>query len=371
MSDLRASESDAWRHLIAIGGRESLFVTPEWLGAWVTELGGGWTPLLLAVSDRDEIAAIAPFGLRPGSLTAPATVSLLGTGCTDYLGPLVDPRAGASAIEALLSTLVADWSNWQLLDLPGLPAESPAVSWLAQAARGLGLLCAVLPGYACPELPIAGSWSSHLAARGTGFRSWLGRRRRQLERLGGVRFVHLRTPREALSALDAVIALHGRRWRGQHTSSVFSSSASGRRFYRSVTAAYAERGQTDLVLLERMGEPIAAALSFEHAGRYAYYMPVHDPAYDAFSPGTVLLAHLVEQAHERRFTIFDFMVGEESYKYRWATTEQHTVRFIAARRGSLGALAFGVARARVQLRLKARQLALARAAYRRFGGMFR
>lgn len=53
-------------------------------------------------------------------------------------------------------------------------------------------------------------------------------------------------------------------------------------------------------------------------GRFYYWVPAHDPSTNNYSPGTLLLEHLIERAFQARWQ-FDFLLGGEPYKWHFAT----------------------------------------------------
>jgi hypothetical protein len=78
------------------------------------------------------------------------------------------------------------------------------------------------------------------------------------------------------------------------------------------------RGLLDLRVLDAGGRPIAMHAGVVHAGRYYYWLPAHDPDASAYSPGTLLLEHLLESAYQHGWE-FDFLLGGEPYKLAYAT----------------------------------------------------
>ena len=74
--------------------------------------------------------------------------------------------------------------------------------------------------------------------------------------------------------------------------------------------------------------PIAAFLCLEYGGTVGLYNSGFDPTRARLAPGIVLLAHVIRDAIERGFAIFDFLRGEEPYKYAFgpAPTDLFNVR---------------------------------------------
>ncbi len=89
------------------------------------------------------------------------------------------------------------------------------------------------------------------------------------------------------------------------------------RFFRRVLAAFAERGACRLWFLDTSSGPIAAFVTIEWDDRVGLYNSGFDPAHAALSPGVVLLAQLVRDAIVRGRRTFDFLRGEERYKYEF------------------------------------------------------
>ena len=349
----------AWERLRASAPTESVFLTPEWLGAWWRHLGSsrGPRPLLLAVTDDHELAALAPLYRAPLGRTGLRVLRQLGSGVSDYLDMLLSPEPNlrSAALRTLMVGLVKSGRGWDALDLRGLPAESPTARELSALAETLGLPCAVLPGYARPAIALDGSFDTFLKSRPGRFRYNLRSRLKRLGQLGEVRFRTVDRPADLPAALDVLADLHARRWAGQHTATIFSSSERGRRFYADACRRYAERGLLDLTLLEAGDRVVAGSLSFVDRDTWYYYLPAWDPDLAAFAPSSLLLAHLVEAAYARGLRRFDFMLGEEPYKARWATEERQTVNLVVGSLGARGRAAFAALTAWQRVRDRARR----------------
>jgi CelD/BcsL family acetyltransferase involved in cellulose biosynthesis len=329
-----------WERLRQSAPTEPLFLTPEWQESWSTTLGNG-RAVILAVADGNEVLALAPLGQASlgGGLMV---LRPLGVGVSDYLDLLLppDPAARRACLGVLVDSLVARAAAWDALDLRGLPAESPTVGDLVAVGAERGLRCAVLPGYARPGIDLSGGWPAYLRTRPGRFRYNLRSRLRRLGELGDVRFRQVNSADEVGPALAVLADLHARRWAGQHTSTIFSSSERARRFYAEACARYQDRGLLDLTLLEVGGRVVAGGLSFVDRGTFYYYLPAWDPDLATLAPSSLLLAHLVERACETGLQRFDFMLGEEPYKASWANEQRQTVNLVVAAPTVRGQAAF-------------------------------
>ena len=62
--------------------------------------------------------------------------------------------------------------------------------------------------------------------------------------------------------------------------------------------------------------PVAAAFGFEDEDSYYLYNSAYDPGASAASPGIVLVSELISRTIEDDRARFDFLKGDEVYKYR-------------------------------------------------------
>jgi CelD/BcsL family acetyltransferase involved in cellulose biosynthesis len=364
-ADRRAA--NIWERLRQRAPTESLFLTPDWLETWSRHLGSGH-PLVFGVEDGGEFVALAPIDRTwVGGL---AVLRPLGLGVSDYFDLLLPPEPDRrrAALTTFADALVGRGGAWDALDLRGVPAESPTVEELVAAASDRGMRVSVVPGHSRPAIGLDGTWEQYLDARPGRFRYNLRSRLRRLEERGAVRFRTVERPSEVRWAMVALTELHARRWRGQHTSTIFSSSSSARRFYAEATQRYAERGMLDLTLLELDGRPVAGSLGFVDGDTYYYYVPAWEPDLAPFAPSSLLLAYLVERAYERGLRRFDFMLGDEPYKARWATEERQTVNLVVSAPTLRGQAAFAALVGTQRARRRARSSPLLQRARRHWLG---
>jgi CelD/BcsL family acetyltransferase involved in cellulose biosynthesis len=337
-----ATARAGWEQIRRAAPTETLFLTLDWLEAWWRHLGPRGRPSILAVEDEAAPVALAPLHRAPIGRSGLVALRPLGVGVSDYLDLLLPPEAErrGACLGALLDGLLARPLLWDVLDLPNVPAESPTVGELSRLGEVRGLRLAVLPGYARPAVALSGTWDDYATSRPSKMRYNLRSRLRRLGQCGPVRFRTADTAGEVRMALGELTRLHARRWAGQRTSTIFSSSLRARAFYAEVVQRYAASGLLDLTLLEVGDRVVAGSLGFVERGTFYYYLPAWEPELAIYAPSSLLLAHLIERAFAAGLERFDFMLGDEPYKAQWATEERHTVRLVIANRGVRGRAAF-------------------------------
>ena len=122
--------------------------------------------------------------------------------------------------------------------------------------------------------------------------------------------------------LDSFFAQHMARWGTTPYSSLFHEQAQ-RDFYRRLTSCAGDAGWLRFTRVEWQGRPIAFHFGFCYRGNYLWYKPSFEISLARRSPGEVLLRQLLLAAIAEGANIFDFGLGDELFKRRFATQVNH------------------------------------------------
>jgi len=106
-------------------------------------------------------------------------------------------------------------------------------------------------------------------------------------------------------------------------------------FFRDMAHAMFAAGWLQLMQMHLDGRPVASLLSFDYADTISLYNSGFEPAgpYAYLSPGNVLIAIAIRYAIELGRKTFDFMRGDEEYKYRFGAHDT-AIYQIVLRRGN-------------------------------------
>jgi len=100
----------------------------------------------------------------------------------------------------------------------------------------------------------------------------------------------------------------------------------------SVHAAF-RAGYLQLAFLTVGGEKACAYLNFDYDNKIWVYNSGLDRRFMDLSVGWVLLAYLLEWANQHKRSEFDFLRGDEDYKYKFGGQDRHVMRVRVARAG--------------------------------------
>ena len=97
---------------------------------------------------------------------------------------------------------------------------------------------------------------------------------------------------------------------------------------RAVIRCAFEAGCLQLAFMKVNGAKAAGYLSFDYLNRIWVYNSGINNDYKEYSPGWVLLGNLLKWANEHGREAFDFMRGQEDYKYRFGAIDRLVVQAI-------------------------------------------
>jgi CelD/BcsL family acetyltransferase involved in cellulose biosynthesis len=319
LPDLEALDEGRWNALLTASAQPSVFMTWQWQAAWLRAFGGGRPLQVLAGSDATEsLVALLPLHeAEPGLWRIVGGVDV-----SDYLDLIAVAGREEEVWDALLQHRAADRSAWHLR---GIRAESPTAQRVPGLAPAHGLSAAVEREERCPVLRLPESWDAYLATLSGKDRHELRRKMRKLEaELPDVRVASVTGGPAWDDALSRFLRLHRLSRTGK---SKFMDEAM-ERFFRDALGALAGAGWVRLWFLESAGAAVASFICTEYGPSVGLYNSGFDPVHARLAPGIVLLGHVIRDAIERRFPVFDFLRGEEPYKYTFgpAPTDLLSVR---------------------------------------------
>ena len=307
LAELPAGE---WERLLATNPTASAFSNRAVHEAWWIGYGTAATDISLAVYDATGVLyAYLPLMLRPDG------VRYLGaTYHIDYATVLIDlssAERATTATGALVAHLFADIAALDLRRLRRADrAHELLMSALANNATRAATLTVEDPAPAI-DLTNITTFDEHLERIDKKDRHEIRRKVRRGEGAG----VTISAKPHAVDDLAEFIKLHRARW-GHH--GLFTEDEKGARdeaFMRELFARAPEDLITIAVARNLEFGAFAAGLFLRDTGGIRYWNAGGELAARALSPGILLFAHGLQMAITERKQTFDFLRGNESYKY--------------------------------------------------------
>lgn len=325
--------SDGWNDLLDRAATDVPFLRHEYLSSWWSTLGGGeWQAGELWVGvgrdDHGGLLCLAPLFLTQTREGKKGLMFLGSIEISDHLDLIVLSESAASFTEDLFAALEVEGpEDWQVLDLYNIPEDSPSLPALEGSAERRGWDIRRERLQPCPVIVFDGTWENYLAKLAKKQRHELRRKmRRAAQYPGGVTWRIIRPEEDIEAATDAFMKLMATDPRKLK----FLTPNMRSQFRRSIQAAH-DNGWLHLSFLEVGGKRAAAYLSFDYGGQLWLYNSGINPAYQSLSPGLVLLGHLIQWAINQGRREFNFLRGDEAYKYRMGGVDRYITRLTITR----------------------------------------
>lgn len=329
--DFSGIPTAAWNALASASIADTPFARHEYLRQWWTTLGGGeWRDaelVLISASEGEELIGIAP--LFKASHAGRETLLLVGSiEISDYLDLIVRPddlpRFLASLLDFLdvsprLKGLPLDWYN--------LPDASPTLAALGAEAQRRGWIYREEAFRPTPRIALQGDFEQFLSGLEKKQRHEIRRKmRRAAENPAPVGFHVVEGDEDLEAETEAFLDLMAQ----DANKAEFLKPAMRDHMRAVIRTAYAGN-YLWLVSLRINGEHAAAALNFDYKNKIWGYNSGVSRQHMELSPGWVLLAHEIQWACEHGRQEFDFMRGNEEYKYRFGAVDRHVLRVSVVR----------------------------------------
>jgi len=300
---------DSWERLPMEMKRGPLFVLPAWLESWWQVFGAKTGLLLGEISKGGRVIGIAP--LRVNKKEA---MFIGDAAVCDYLDFIISPGRESEFFAILLDELKT--RGITSLNLEALRPESTVLTSLAAIARerGYQVYCQRMGVSVALDLPRG--WTPYLEGLTAKQRHELRRKLRRLNEEGEISF-RVAGPPDAQASLDIFID----QFRRSRRDKARFMNARMKTFFEVFTRAMAASGLIRFGFLELNGSPVASVLFLDYNNSRYLYNSGYDPGYRRLSVGLLAKVLCIKDAIGQGMACFDFLRGDEAYKYRLGGSE--------------------------------------------------
>lgn len=292
-----------WSRVHGSDPHTTVFTSWAWISGRLARLDNGWRVL---VARQGSGAPLGFLSLRDAVDDGDHWVlGMAGSPLADTTGFLCVPAWQDSVLVAFAGHL-RELDGWRRLELRDV-LDSRLDSFLSHF-EAPDFVVERLPPTPCPFAELEDTWELYLRRKiGSSRRQTLRRQLRKIERLEGLRFTSLADGTE--TQITALLELWQKRW-GRRTERELAE-------FRSVFRACLDAGTLWLDVMWCGDEPIAALAAFldRPRSRFCFHISGYDTRFAEWSPGVVMVLHSLQAAIRDGFRVYDFLRGDEDYKY--------------------------------------------------------
>jgi len=308
-----------WNRLVDEAGIEFPFVRHEWVRAIWDCFYQGADLYILLVLEQGRPIGIAPL-LQERARMYGIPVRRL-RAITNVYSERFDfifagrPEECAAAVWAHLGEHAREWD---VLELPQLPAGCRILESLPRAERETRLLFGQWPSTDSPYVAVNRSWETYFNSLKKGHRANVRRFQRHLEASAPVGVDVVVSNDRLDEDLEEAFSLEAVTWKDEGGTAI-RCRADSRAFYRRTLHAAGERGWLRIYFLTLGAKRIAVRIALLFHNRVYMLKSGYDPQYAAYAPGHLLCHKILDEAWRLHFDEVDFLGNSERWKLAWST----------------------------------------------------
>ena len=324
--DFSELDPTEWNALLSESITDVPFLRHEYLRAWWSTCGGGEWPraelALVSAREDDRLIGVAPLFLSEHD--GQQALLLLGSiEISDYLDLIVRANDLSRFVSSLLNFLASESAlAWSALDWYNLPDDSPTLAALESESAKRGWEFNSEPFRPALSVPLPGDFEEYLMGIDKKQRHEIRRKMRRAESdERDVRWYIVTDEATLDDEAEACCHLMAQ----DPAKQAFLTQTMRSQMKTMIHAAF-KAGWLQLAFLEVDGAKAAGYLNFDYGNHIWIYNSGLDYNYSDLSPGWVLLGYLLQWANENGRSEFDFMRGDEDYKYKFGGFKRDVMR---------------------------------------------
>lgn len=307
-----------------------LFLSYRWLAGWLKWISGPWLVLAAKASEAADAPHVAFLPLRISVKTSDTSfyneLNMAGNFAADYTGILCRPGYEHQVMPAFARYLKQ--MNWARLNLENirlsearyrlLMAHFPKASFEITQVSRIGKVDGI-DNALCPFAPLPPDFNAYLDSLSANTRQKIRRLLKQMESSDEYRITEA-TPETIERDLDTLLRFWEIKWTPRKGDLVHA-------LVRSNRAMLTQSFKTGLLYLPTFwkgDQPVAALATFidRRKRAFLFYMTGRDETFEGPPSGVILHAHSIRYAIENGIAEYDFLRGNESYKYSFGVKER-------------------------------------------------
>lgn len=304
---------ERWNDVQSSAAASQPFYSLSWSRVWWRHFGSDSRLCLAAIVKDNDTIGIAPLRIDNDSARFIGSPDVC-----DYLDFVVKSGEETNFFTFLLKKLTE--MGIKNLNLTPVREDSTVITSLLKIAQDLNLNTALDKEDVSLDLILPSSWEDYLKLLESKQRHELKRKMRRLSEMGEINF---RTSTDAnMTEIDTFIRFfrESREEKSAFLTSIMES------FLRELTGAMAQNQMLRLNFLDLNAIPVAATICFDYQDIVYLYNSGYDPEYNWLSVGLISKALTIKDSINRNKKRFDFLKGNEEYKYHLGGTRLQLYR---------------------------------------------
>ncbi len=318
--------ADEWQDLMKRAVTAPIFMSVDYQKIWWQHLGQGQLCILTIRDEASQrLVGLAPLFVDNQEMRFVGCVDV-----SDYLDFLVDRSYCAEVYGAITNFIASDLQmDWQSAYFCSLAHHSFTPEIMVELAQAKAWTAKAEVEEVCPVITLADSWENYLAGVDKKQRHEIRRKLRRAENSAETRWYIIDNAAGLTDeVIDTFIDLHQKSTPDKED----FWEADMENFFRTLIKRVAEQGWLKLYFVEIDGKIASTLLCFDYQNEILVYNSGFDPnQFGHLSPGNIIVSYSIQHAIELGRTRYDFLRGDEVYKFRFGAVAEPVFRVLVER----------------------------------------
>ncbi|HYD35857.1 MAG TPA: GNAT family N-acetyltransferase [Vitreimonas sp.] len=308
------TQAEEYTALLTSADNPAFFMLPEYQAVWWHHLGEGELEVLEFRSDKGTLVGLAPLYNHNGTYRLVGAVDV-----SDYLDIIVTSAHKAEVYQALINYFHAK-DAWEQLKLESLAHSSPTLTELPALAAAQGWQTEQKQQDVCPVLALPANWEEYFSSLDLTVQKNFKRLLRSIGEEDEITYSVITSDNEIEAAMNDFILLH--KQSGEEKKLFWDEKKEA--FFKELGKTLLTAGYLKLFFLSVNDDRAAALMIFDWHNLYLLYNSGFNAyRYGHMGVGNALILHTIQQAIKEKKGIYDFMRGNESYKFQFRAQPQN------------------------------------------------
>lgn len=313
-----ADIKDEWDALISKSEMDNIFLTHEWIGAYIRHFCTEQDLLILIIRNSKDIIGIAPLMIRNYKYFGLPVrcVCFIGTDISDRMDLVFLDNKEEEGIDLALEYLMDMKRYWDYIDLQEMSEYTGTMQAIKQWVEKKGILNILGPS----------KKSFFIAFNGDKdflFQRFSKKFQRALKKLSNNHIMHTFEFNRYFGGdvrgevlFSKAKSVEDCSWKAEKNSGIFSNERT-RNFHKEILDKFSENRWIDFSIMTLYKRPIAYIYNYLYGKRSYNYNIAFDKKYSNMSPGTMLMLWTLKDTASRGILEFDFARGDGDWKSRF------------------------------------------------------